>query len=127
LKALGERLIEIHGQNEHQALLERSQQLALLDAFGGHSEALERVRALAGSWREVNAAIREISGDKDHGERIEWLGHQVSELETHALDAGRCPRSRTPTSAWPIPDNCCKAVPALPTCSMATASSAFRA
>ena len=87
LKALGERLIEIHGQHEHQALLERNQQLALLDAFGGHSEALERVRALASSWREVNAAIREISGDEDHGERIEWLGHQVGELETHALDA----------------------------------------
>jgi DNA repair protein RecN (Recombination protein N) len=87
LKALGERLIEIHGQHEHQALLERNQQLALLDAFGGHSEALERVRALAGSWREVNTAIRAISGDEDHGERIEWLGHQVAELETHALDA----------------------------------------
>lgn len=86
LKALGERLIEIHGQHEHQALLERSQQLALLDAFGGHGEALERVRALASSWRTVNAAIREISGDEDHGERIEWLGHQVNELETHALD-----------------------------------------
>jgi DNA repair protein RecN (Recombination protein N) len=87
LKSLGDRLIEIHGQHEHQALLERSQQLAVLDAFGGHCEALERVRALAISWREVNAAIREISGDEDHDERIEWLGHQVSELETHALDA----------------------------------------
>jgi DNA repair protein RecN (Recombination protein N) len=85
MKALGERLIEIHGQHEHQALLERSQQLALLDAFGAHQEALIAVQETSRAWRAVDSRIREISGGEDHGERIEWLGHQVKELETHAL------------------------------------------
>jgi DNA repair protein RecN (Recombination protein N) len=85
MKALGERLIEIHGQHEHQALLERSQQLALLDAFGAHQDALGAVQSSARAWRAVVARIREISRGEDHGERIEWLGHQVEELDTHAL------------------------------------------
>jgi DNA repair protein RecN (Recombination protein N) len=85
MKALGERLIEIHGQHEHQALLERSQQLSLLDAFGAHQDALGAVQGSARAWRAVVARIREISRGEDHAERIEWLGHQVEELDAHAL------------------------------------------
>ncbi len=85
MKALGERLIEIHGQHEHQALLDRNQQLALLDAFGAHGDALEEVRTTARAWRSVAGRIKEISRGEDHAERIEWLSHQVKELDTHAL------------------------------------------
>lgn len=87
LKTLGDRLIEIHGQHEHQALLDRIQQLALLDAFGAHPEALARVEVLASSWRKVMTRIKALSGEHDHAERMDWLGHQVSELALHALDA----------------------------------------
>lgn len=87
MKALGERLIEIHGQHEHQALLERNQQLALLDAFGAHGDALLAVQTLAREWRAVVARIKDISAGADHAERIEWLRHQVEELDTHVLTA----------------------------------------
>ncbi|MFN3843729.1 MAG: AAA family ATPase, partial [Rehaibacterium terrae] len=50
LGELGERLVEIHGQHEHQALLSRAHQLALLDAFGGHQAQADEVRRLAGEW-----------------------------------------------------------------------------
>lgn len=85
MKALGERLIEIHGQHEHQALLERSQQLALLDAFGAHDQALDQISTIAREWRALESRIRGISSGEDHAERIEWLIHQVKELDTHAL------------------------------------------
>ncbi|MGB0134291.1 DNA repair protein RecN [Dokdonella sp.] len=88
LKALGDRLIEIHGQHEHQALLDRSRQLAMLDAYGAHSEALARVQALAVSWRKVMARIKALSGGQDHAERMDWLSHQVDELSSHAIEAG---------------------------------------
>ena len=42
LSELGGRLVEIHGQHEHQALLDRAHQLALLDAFGRHAAAAGR-------------------------------------------------------------------------------------
>lgn len=85
LKTLAEGLIEIHGQHEHQALLGRGQQLALLDGFGGHEAAVAEVARLARAWREAGARIAELSRGADPAERIEWLAHQVDELERHAL------------------------------------------
>ena len=87
LKALASELIEIHGQHEHQALLEPAQQLALLDAFGGHTAERNDVARLARAWRETSARIAELSRGADHIERIEWLTHQLDELDRHALSA----------------------------------------
>lgn len=85
LKTFAAGLIEIHGQHEHQALLDRGQQLAMLDAFGDHTGDLAEVTRLARAWREATARIAELSRGADHAERIEWLSHQVDELERHAL------------------------------------------
>ncbi|MGH8123381.1 MAG: DNA repair protein RecN [Rudaea sp.] len=85
LQALAGKLIEIHGQHEHQALLDRTSQLALLDAYGGHADALATVAALAESWREVVAKMRALSAGEDHSVRIDLLAHHLDELERHAL------------------------------------------
>lgn len=85
LKTLAASLIEIHGQHEHQALLDRVQQLALLDGFGGHDADAAEVARLARDWRATTARIAELSRGADHAERMEWLGHQIDELDRHAL------------------------------------------
>lgn len=85
LKALADGLIEIHGQHEHQALLDRKAQLSLLDAVGGHGELLAQVAQAAQDWRSTGARIAELSRGADHAQRIAWLEHQVRELEAEAL------------------------------------------
>ena len=50
LSQLAGLLVEIHGQHEHQALLDRPSQLALLDAFGRHDAPLAAVREAAAGW-----------------------------------------------------------------------------
>lgn len=85
LKTLAAGLIEIHGQHEHQALLDRGQQLGLLDAFGAHAAELGDVARLARAWRSTGARIAELSRGTDPTERIEWLAHQVGELDRHAI------------------------------------------
>ena len=86
LQALAATLIEIHGQHEHQALLDRARQLGLLDAFGAHAQPRAQVAALAMRWRELDASIRAIGGGgDDHSERIAALEHQLGELDAHAL------------------------------------------
>ncbi|MGA9422743.1 MAG: DNA repair protein RecN [Rhodanobacteraceae bacterium] len=87
MKALGERLIEVHGQNEHQALLERAQQLALLDAFAGNEAVLGGLANIVRDFRLAGARIDELSRGEDHGERMAWLTHQLDELDRYALDA----------------------------------------
>ncbi len=86
LADLGELLLEIHGQHEHQALLERGHQLDLLDAFGRHGEALTDVQACARRWASVDAEHRACSGPGDTAERLAWLEHQLAELEAERLD-----------------------------------------
>lgn len=43
LRELGEAIVELHGQHEHQGLLAAERHVALLDAFGGNDEALAAV------------------------------------------------------------------------------------
>jgi DNA repair protein RecN (Recombination protein N) len=85
LGELASLLVEVHGQHEHQALLSRSHQLALLDAYAGHDELLAQVRDGAMQWRELGVRMRKLSGGDDPGQRIELLRHEIGELEKWAL------------------------------------------
>jgi len=87
LSELGGLLVEIHGQHEHQALLERSQQLSLLDAFSSHANLLEPVALLAKQWNELNKEIQELSKTGDVNDRINYLEHQIQELKNEALSS----------------------------------------
>ena len=87
LSELGALLVEIHGQHEHQALLDRGQQLALLDAFGQHEGLLAEVRQLARHWAGLDRQLAELARAGDVGERVAWLQHQVDELARENLEA----------------------------------------
>jgi DNA repair protein RecN (Recombination protein N) len=86
LAQLAAQLVEIHGQHEHQALLDRASQLALLDAHAGHASLLAEVAAQADRWRALERQRRELAGRTgDDGERLALLRHQLQELSTAAL------------------------------------------
>ncbi|TWG91804.1 DNA repair protein RecN (Recombination protein N) [Luteimonas sp. J16] len=85
LSQLAGLLVEIHGQHEHQALLEKSSQLALLDAFGGHAAELAAVRAAAARWSALEREREALSRTGDVSERLAWLDHQIGELEREDL------------------------------------------
>ncbi len=87
LGELASLLVEIHGQHEHQALLSRPHQLALLDAYAGHDDLLVQVRDAALQWRELGSRMRKLSGGEDRDQRIELLHHELGELEKWALPA----------------------------------------
>jgi len=83
---LGERLVEIHGQHEHQALLSRPQQMGLLDAFGGHGEALDAVAATAGRWKAITRRLAEQGDAEAVAERVEWLGRQLKQFGKSSVE-----------------------------------------
>jgi DNA repair protein RecN (Recombination protein N) len=85
LGELASLLVEIHGQHEHQALLSRPHQLALLDAYAGHEALLAQVRDSALQYRELGARMLKLSGGEDREQRIELLRHELGELEQWAL------------------------------------------
>jgi DNA repair protein RecN (Recombination protein N) len=86
LGEVGELLVEIHGQHEHQALLSRTQQLALLDAFGGHARELDAVRDLALRWKELQRRL-DAHGDASEVEaRLEWLERQLKQFGKNSVE-----------------------------------------
>jgi DNA repair protein RecN (Recombination protein N) len=89
LKDIGEMLLDIHGQHEHQSLMRPTAQMALLDGYGDHTEFLARIAGLHKDWKIAHdrlTALRAAAGDRDA--RLSLLRHQVGELSALALKPG---------------------------------------
>ncbi|HVT35477.1 MAG TPA: DNA repair protein RecN, partial [Nevskiaceae bacterium] len=89
LRALGELLIEIFGQNESQQLLRREAQRAVLDDYGSYAPALAAVAETARAHAAVMRAIERVrSGGARDPAQVDYLRHRVRELEALALREG---------------------------------------
>ena len=93
LRELGELLVDIHGQHEHQSLLKREAQRQMLDDYAGLGEAASR---LAQHYHELQALTERLYTLKhqsaDRQARIELLRYQVKELRSLNLKADELPR-----------------------------------
>ncbi|HHJ13841.1 MAG TPA: DNA repair protein RecN [Gammaproteobacteria bacterium] len=82
LRELGEQLVDIHGQHEHQSLMQRGAQRRLLDQHGGHEKQLAKVARLARQWKQTGADIEAlVGGDGDREARLDFLRFQLDELD----------------------------------------------
>jgi DNA repair protein RecN (Recombination protein N) len=89
VRELGERLIDIHGQQEFQSLVRRDAQRTLVDEHGGHAKLLEPVAELAAEWRRLTSERDSLAAmARDRGARLELLRYQVGELEALGLADG---------------------------------------
>ncbi len=82
LRAVGSRLVNIHGQGAHQALMQAQAQRGIVDHHGNHLELARQVAAAFGAWRscqEEYEAQRQRGADR--ASEIELLRFQVRELE----------------------------------------------
>ena len=81
LRGLGERLVDIHGQHEHQRLLSPSFQVGVLDAFGGSSPLASRV---AGQFRRLAELQRRLTTLRERQDELErradFLRFQLAEI-----------------------------------------------
>jgi len=87
LRELGELLLDIHGQHDHQLLLRRDRQRDLLDAFAGCEALAADVGSRHGAWRRVaeQRAARE-GAQKTSARERELLAHEIHELEALAFE-----------------------------------------
>jgi len=89
LSGLATMLFEIHGQNEHQRLLEPSEQLRLVDAMGEHGALLDKYRKARTDWREAVERARDLEASQaERRRRLIDLRYQNEELESAGLSAG---------------------------------------
>ena len=78
-------LVEVHGQHDQQALMARSSQLSLLDAHARNDPARQAVRQAARHWQALLDEAQALSERGDVGDRIDWLQHQLDELDSEDL------------------------------------------
>ena len=82
-------LIDIHGQHEHQRLLDSRTQLAWLDDYSANNEILETVTNAFSLWRTAKADLEILQLDSQaRTERSDLLHYQVAEIKSLGLNEG---------------------------------------
>lgn len=101
LRQLGQYLVDLHGQHDHQALLDAARHIGYLDAWIG-SPALGLMEQVAGAHAHAEDARRRLQGlrtgmrDREH--RIDLLRFQINEIEAVSPRPGEMPELETQLS-----------------------------
>jgi len=81
LREIGEHLVDLHGQHEHQGLLGPERHLELLDAFGGHDDELQAVASAYRSALDADARLaRLFELGREGRARTETLREMLREI-----------------------------------------------
>jgi DNA repair protein RecN (Recombination protein N) len=89
LRDLSARLVELHGQHEHQALLDPLAHLPLLDDYANARDVADGVRA---AWAELRSLRDELErsrmDEREKSARLDLIGFQLGEIERGAPKPG---------------------------------------
>ena len=89
LREIGRKLIDIHGQHEHQELMDPDFHLPLLDEFGGFeiSEALDEYRLHYKQYRETSQSLKKLSeNEQTMAHRLDLIQFQYNEIKNAELE-----------------------------------------
>ena len=75
-------LVELHGQHEHQTLLDPQSHLSILDEFAGLTPSRDRTVAAFRRWKQLQSEFDAFQMDeREKAARLDLLKFQVGELE----------------------------------------------
>src|SRR5205823_4508721 len=88
LRELSSRLVELHGQHEHQTLLDPASHLDVVDVYGGLEEIAAPVAAAFDLWQASGADLSRVrKAVADRQARQELIAFQLAELDRAGLKA----------------------------------------
>ena len=86
LQEIGERLVDIHGQSEHMALLRSREQLEYLDRYAGVLAERAEVARLVRELRGARETLRMLVAEEREAARLQdRLNHEVAEIDAAGL------------------------------------------
>ena len=89
LTARGRGLVDLHGQHDHQSLLQPGVQRSLLDRAVGAAAASvrERLRAARAESRRIDAELESLGGDeRARAREADLLRYQIAEIDAAGVD-----------------------------------------
>ena len=84
-------LVDVHGQHEHQALMDPARHIDFLDSFGdaAHAQLIRETADLHAQRSQAASALRALLKDQAERERLaDMLSFQVGEIEKARLKPG---------------------------------------
>ena len=89
LRELGELLVDIHAQHEHQSLLRSGTHQRLLDEFSGSGKLAMQVQELWQTWKNLQSRIKALqTSHREQDARIQLMQYQVEELDRLCIHEG---------------------------------------
>lgn len=89
LRELGSLLVDIHGQHEHQSLMQRETQRRVLDDYAGISAKVSQLSELYERHQALQSSFASLSRESgDRSARVDLLRYQINELEALAVTDG---------------------------------------
>ena len=91
LKAIGQQLVDIHGQHDQEELMRPHRHIQMLDEFGDAEffELKESYQTSFDDYRQMRKQVLDIKKNQlEHKARIEMLEFQMAEIEAANLKAG---------------------------------------
>ncbi len=96
LAAIGDELVDIHGQHEHQSLMKIDRQLDLLDAYADVEKDVADIANGVAHLREMDRAIAALeTDDRERARRVEFLRFEIGEIDAAGLAPGEEETLRT--------------------------------
>lgn len=93
LRELGEKLVNIHGQNTHQALLKTDEQRLLLDNFAGCNALRKELNQCYQQWKKTSTDYEKLKQDtSERDAKLDLLRFQVQELSDFDLQENELPQ-----------------------------------
>jgi len=82
LQTIGETLVDIHGQHEHQSLIKTENQRELLDDYGGFEKLKTGIKNIFGKFVSVKSRLEELkNSEKDRVQKLDLYKYQLKEIE----------------------------------------------
>jgi len=88
LRELGDMLMDIHSQHEHQSLLVKDNHRRLLDEYAGNGPLTQQVKHAYLAWQELAEQLQHRRDNADEiSARYQLVHYQVEELDQLAIEA----------------------------------------
>ena len=89
LQLIGERLVDVHGQHEHQTLLKRKEQLNVLDSFANLFSLREKVSMLYKQYKHQKEEKDKLtSSEEERKRKIDFYQFEIEEINQAKLILG---------------------------------------
>jgi len=89
LRDLAGALVDLHGQHEHQVLLDPATHLDVLDAYAGLESERQQVAEAFGAWQKLTTErSRLLANQRESASRAEFVAFQLAEINRVGLKPG---------------------------------------